>query len=196
MESCTCNCCRLLWKQYLPNRCANRPFGFSSQTSHLFSGSWFQLLLSCKMASCIVLVRTWFVCCHCRTKRWLCPLLFYRSSQSLGWPAKEWKYWCDTEAPEEEDIPCGWEAITSSIFFSSAENPFFQIQHSVLYNENVEIPNDAKITRNWVASGSNHLETRYIIAIILSISGTSQAWMFSASSCWSEHGARTGLCHK
>ncbi len=23
---------------------------------------------------------------------------------------KEWKYWCDTEAPEEEDIPCGYQA--------------------------------------------------------------------------------------
>ena len=22
---------------------------------------------------------------------------------------KEWKYWCDTEAPEEEDIPCGYQ---------------------------------------------------------------------------------------
>ena len=21
---------------------------------------------------------------------------------------KEWKYWCDTESPEEEDIPCGY----------------------------------------------------------------------------------------
>ena len=23
---------------------------------------------------------------------------------------KEWKYWCDTEAPEEEDIPCGYNS--------------------------------------------------------------------------------------
>ena len=22
---------------------------------------------------------------------------------------KDWKTWCDTEAPEEEDIPCGYE---------------------------------------------------------------------------------------
>ena len=22
---------------------------------------------------------------------------------------KEWKYWCDTESPEEEDIPCGYQ---------------------------------------------------------------------------------------
>ena len=23
---------------------------------------------------------------------------------------KEWKYWCDTESPEEEDIPCGYQS--------------------------------------------------------------------------------------
>ena len=28
---------------------------------------------------------------------------------------KEWKYWCDTEAPEEEEIPCGYKVKTINI---------------------------------------------------------------------------------
>ena len=27
----------------------------------------------------------------------------------LALTEKEWKYWCDTEAPEEEEMPCGFE---------------------------------------------------------------------------------------
>ena len=33
-------------------------------------------------------------------------LVFQKVSEN----EKEWKYWCDTEAPEEEDIPCGYNA--------------------------------------------------------------------------------------
>ena len=30
---------------------------------------------------------------------------------------QEWKYWCDTEAPEEEDIPCGYQVKIFKTFF-------------------------------------------------------------------------------
>ena len=36
---------------------------------------------------------------------------------------KEWKYWCDTESPEEEDIPCGYQH-TLDVFRYSVQHMY------------------------------------------------------------------------
>jgi hypothetical protein len=36
------------------------------------------------------------------------PLTTLLSIPQVVATEKEWKYWCDTESPEEEDIPCGY----------------------------------------------------------------------------------------
>ena len=40
---------------------------------------------------------------------------FFQLLEKVTENEKEWKYWCDTEAPEEEEIPCGYKVDSNWI---------------------------------------------------------------------------------